>query len=346
MPKPRLEMASLVAAPRTKLQASRLSGHKTTVLCLCLRNGYMLSGSSGGQIRLWNVETGRTEKAIVWRGEVNSVAFHPKKDGIIFAASGVAIASFDLNVDGILVTKPLKLNKNAANDEINAICVDEEKGFSLAVADDMGEIRMFNTTTLKLVVDKNRSTCIGKHENIACCMARHPMSKDFRFVTGALDATFKTWSGKTRKRLLRVQVTPCSAEDASGTSGGSGQLVNPPLVHSISYSPDGTRILVGCGDGTIGVYNANTGVCHTRLSGGHASAVAQVAYTKSSKIVSGGNDKYICVWNGKGGAGELPFVRFLHSEPINFFACGEGNNTLYVAGLGKNVISYSGECFA
>jgi hypothetical protein len=53
------------------------------------------------------------------------------------------------------------------------------------------------------------------------------------------------------------------------------QLLNPPFVHSVHYSPDGRLLAAGLGDGTVSVQGVPSGCLRARLCG-HSAAVAQV----------------------------------------------------------------------
>jgi WD40 repeat protein len=58
-------------------------------------------------------------------------------------------------------------------------------------------------------------------------------------------------------------------------------------VRSVAYSPDGTKIISGSYDGTIKIWNANTGQCLKTLEG-HSDRVLSVAYSPDgTKIISG-----------------------------------------------------------
>ena len=67
-------------------------------------------------------------------------------------------------------------------------------------------------------------------------------------------------------------------------------------VLSVSYSPDGTKIISGSRDKTIKIWDANTGECLKTLEG-HSSYVWSVAYSLDSKrIISGSADETIKIW--------------------------------------------------
>ena len=67
-------------------------------------------------------------------------------------------------------------------------------------------------------------------------------------------------------------------------------------VLSVSYSPDGTKIISGSGDETVKIWDANTGECLKTLKG-HLDIIWSVAYSPdSTKIISGSDDETIKIW--------------------------------------------------
>ena len=67
-------------------------------------------------------------------------------------------------------------------------------------------------------------------------------------------------------------------------------------VLSVSYSPDGTKIISGSRDKTIKIWDANTGECLKTLEG-HSLDVNSVAYSPDgTKIISSSSDKTIKIW--------------------------------------------------
>ena len=67
-------------------------------------------------------------------------------------------------------------------------------------------------------------------------------------------------------------------------------------VKSVAYSPDGKKIVSGSNDGTIKIWDANTGQCLKTLKG-HSGDVWSVAFSPDgTKIISGSWDDTIKIW--------------------------------------------------
>ncbi|MEE0882640.1 MAG: PEGA domain-containing protein, partial [Bacteroidales bacterium] len=72
-------------------------------------------------------------------------------------------------------------------------------------------------------------------------------------------------------------------------------------VYSVSYSPDGTKIVSGSLDKTVKIWDVNTGQCLKTLEG-HSNVVTSVAYSPDGrKIVSVSGDKTIKIWDANTG---------------------------------------------
>tara|TARA_B110000858_G_scaffold77533_2_gene89892 strand:- start:163 stop:894 length:732 start_codon:yes stop_codon:yes gene_type:complete len=73
-------------------------------------------------------------------------------------------------------------------------------------------------------------------------------------------------------------------------------------VHSVSFSPDGSRIVSGSVDKTVRVWDSNTGALIRTLTG-HTRPVMSVSFSPDgSRIVSGSSDDTVRVWDSNTGA--------------------------------------------
>ncbi|MCK9896771.1 WD40 repeat domain-containing protein, partial [Frankia sp. AgB32] len=72
---------------------------------------------------------------------------------------------------------------------------------------------------------------------------------------------------------------------------------HPGPVLSVAVTPDGQQIISGGSDGTVRIWNRDTGTEHTTLTG-HTSTVWSVAVTPDGQqIISGGDDGTVRIWN-------------------------------------------------
>ena len=72
-------------------------------------------------------------------------------------------------------------------------------------------------------------------------------------------------------------------------------------VTSVSFSPDGTRIVTGSADQTAKVWDARTGTALLELKG-HTGAVTSVSFSPDgTRIVTGSEDQTAKVWDARTG---------------------------------------------
>src|SRR5258706_413731 len=74
-------------------------------------------------------------------------------------------------------------------------------------------------------------------------------------------------------------------------------------VESVSYSPNGTRVVTGSDDKTIRIWDAESGAVIGEPLTGHTGRVSSVAYSPDGRhIISGSYDRTIRIWDAKTGA--------------------------------------------
>ena len=77
-------------------------------------------------------------------------------------------------------------------------------------------------------------------------------------------------------------------------------------VRSVSYSPNGARVVTGSEDHTIRIWDAESGVVVGEPLTGHDGNVNCVAYSPDGRhIISGSGDHTIRIWDAKTGAAEI-----------------------------------------
>ncbi|KAJ7446349.1 hypothetical protein FB451DRAFT_1104070, partial [Mycena latifolia] len=86
----------------------------------------------------------------------------------------------------------------------------------------------------------------------------------------------------------------------------------------VEFSPDGTRIVSGCRDGNVQVWDASTGV-HLQTMQGHSSTVTAVVFSPDgTRLLSGSKDTHVRLWDGGSGAHLWTFKG--HSDAVESIA--------------------------
>ncbi len=142
-------------------------------------------------------------------------------------------------------------------------------GRQLAVAGASGPVRLWNTATRQSA---------GELPGITGIIPRVAYSHDGRLIA---------WV--TMADNLKVSEARTLRELAS--------LYNGSTVYSIAFSPDGTRLAVGCKDNTIRLWDMTSFQQVTELRG-HTDYVHAVAFSPDgTQLVSGSGDSTVRVWD-------------------------------------------------
>ncbi|QRW11283.1 hypothetical protein RhiLY_10282 [Ceratobasidium sp. AG-Ba] len=111
--------------------------------------------------------------------------------------------------------------------------------------------------------------------------------------------------------------TPCIRSISAGSP-----------VYSLAVSPDDQRIVCGCRDGTLRIWDAETGEAVLLPLKGHSGPVTCVSYSHDGqRIVSGSSDETIRIWNAQTGNNLLePLLG--HKGSVNAVAWSQDDSTI------------------
>lgn len=205
--------------------------------------------------------------------------------------------------------------KNSSNSDISS-------AFYLATADDAGAVRVTDNIEGRLEAATNsqqrnqRVYCHSRDAmvtSLAFCPARLSNKHTILLASGGTDCCIQLWDilGKTTK--LKEQ--PLCTVSIPSTDTATNQVCNPPMVHSLNWSPSGRLLAAGLGDGSVALLLQQSGssslVLTARLNDAHSGSVASCLfpewtnYNQSYSSITAhdrlfctlGNDGCIVLWD-------------------------------------------------
>lgn len=260
------------------IQSVKLQGHHGAVLCLDhnstggggpgsnkITEGCLLSGSEDGTARLWDLRASpRSVTCIVAGEEVTSVAFGQpspsptesagisefSRDFTVYLSLGCSVLAYDLRkADGPVIRESTE-KLLEAEDDVNQVVISKRKRDGttfLAAADDSGVVQVLDGINGPRKGKGYRYCALrhGKDGLVTTCVFR-PRSKNFELASGGTDCQVCLWDVNKPKRALSSRRITIDQ--------GSAQMCNPPMVHSLAWSPSGRLLASGLGDGTSSIW--------------------------------------------------------------------------------------------
>ena len=274
-------MSAFIPAQPEYAASAACRGHRAAVVCLEARaESVFASGSEDQTVRVWDVRSS-PQRAIsclcdCFPSSVDSLAFSPKNEHLLYASSGCQVFVFDLRTSGVLQKVPLGVidmhsgdataSAASAENEINALKI-HPKGEHMAVGDDEGNVHV-----LELETSRADPTCWrvlkrlsrGVHTSIVGAVAFKPNSPR-ELVSGGFDCLACSWNfamGRPQHRYnfgaSADTVVTVSADCGVGAPANSpSRMFNPPCVHSLGFACGGRVLLASLGDGTLRALRAS-----------------------------------------------------------------------------------------
>jgi len=250
-------------------------------------------------------------------------------------STGTNIFGYDLrhhsnNCTGPIIKTPhLDLSSSfQCLDEINQLSFSFPKrnnnngrrNYQMAAVDDCGEVHIPTSECIPQSILSQQSQFFSEHtvlhhaepgsNAIASSAVFRPRVNGTFVASGGTDCMVKLFDvTKPKRATSSIHIKPAESENTT-------QICNPPFIHSLQWSPSGSPLAVGVGDGSCVILRGegNRLVEIGRLGqdqGGHRSAVAAVCFpgfgssaAKSSSVeaedrllISAGNDGKILFWD-------------------------------------------------
>lgn len=252
-----------LAAPTTQLK----NGNSVLSIALSPDGMFLISGSSDGTARIWDVNTGQEVSRISHDDEVGIVKFHPSGKWVASGSDDGAIQIWE-TATGNLVSQ--LVNDGAVRD-----LTFSPDGMQLVSGSSDGTARVWSVFT-----GEELSRMV--YNSFVATVSFSPDGKwvasggcdEFDVEWACRSGSARVWEANTGRELSRVDY---------------GYYVS-----AIAFSPDSKWVIAGVAPwgSNLQIWEASTGKVISRMSSFHASGVWAVAFSPDGKwVAAGGCDK-------------------------------------------------------
>jgi WD40 repeat protein/pimeloyl-ACP methyl ester carboxylesterase len=262
------------------IQTSTEQVYYVTSVAVLSNGKRAISTSNDGTLKVWNLDTGKVLQTLAGHSEaVLSVAVLPDEKRAISASDDKTLKLWDLNTGEVIRTL------TGHTDSVKSVKVLSNGKHAISASQDK---------TLKLWdLDTGEATqTISGHKYTVNSVA--VFSDDNRVISASNDKTLKVWD------LNRIEATQ-NIQEIMGFDSTMGILQtleeHSDSVWSVEVFSNGTRAISASNDGTLKVWDLDTGKVIRTLAE-HSSSVNSVAvFSNGMRAISASNDSTLKVWN-------------------------------------------------
>ena len=279
----------------------------------------LASGYGDGNIRLWDIKTGKQKKLLSGHSShVYGMSFSPTDRKILVSGSSDELWLWDVAKGK---HQSIYIHRVIFNVEPDGSKIYEQPAvLGLSFSSDgktLATTHLDRTVRLWDIEIKTAKTIFKGHTDFVHRVRFSPDGKTL--VGGSWEETVLLWdvtTGEQKSTLTghtsEIKSVAFSA-DGSTIASNDGNTVRlwdttigkqkntlrgyTPSVNSIEYSPDGTVIASAGSDGKVRLWNT-TSRKQEKMLIGHSESVRDICFSPDGKtLVSGGNDYKLCLWD-------------------------------------------------